>query len=362
MWNQLPFDLLAHVFSFLPPDSLARAASACRHWRTCAEAAPPALFRRHPPWFMAMQTRDRSATCYAHNLILRRWYALPLDFLPHPIRPVSPIGSLLLCRPALACSSLQQLIICNPFSRWHRLLPPPNIPRANPAVGVISPAASGGTGGEGSFRVFVAGGTSSGSASYEATLEVYESERDGWRELGRMPAEFAIRLTVWTPSGSVHAGDSLYWMTSARAYTVVGSGWWREVKVPMAERLECAALVRRRGRLAMFGGTCGGGGCVWELGEGDEWEVVEVVPGEMGRRLLRGKERWGGTRCVGCDGAMCLYRDVGWGMVVCLWREVGEKGGKWEWFWVDGYGGFGELPKVPVKGVLLHPSLAAAAV
>ncbi|XP_058112937.1 protein UNUSUAL FLORAL ORGANS-like [Magnolia sinica] len=365
MWNHLPFDLLAHIFSFLPPDSLARATSACKHWHTCAKTCPVSAVslatgpHRHPPWFLAIQARDRSGSCYAYNPALDRWHVLPLDFVPDPIRPVGPIGGLLLCRPAIACSV--HLIICNPFTRRYRLLPPLITARANPAIGVISF----GDQHVPSFQVYVAGGMSDiscgGGASYEPTLEMYDPKSDTWLNLGAMPVEFAVRLTVWTPNESVYADGALYWMTSARAYSVMGfevrSRTWREVKAPMADQLECAAIVRRMGRLAIFGGTCGGGACIWELGVGDEWTLIEVVPNELGRRFLGVKGSWGSTKCVGCDEAMYLYKDLGWGMLV--WREVPHKA-RWEWFWVDGCTEVKRVgaPKVPFKGVILHPTLA----
>lgn len=175
-----------------------------------------------------------------------------------------------------------------------------------------------------------------------------------------MPLEFAVRLTVWTPNESVYSGGVLYWMTSARAYSVMGfrpaGRTWREVKAPMAAWLECAALVRREGRLALFGGTCGGEGYVWELGAGDAWVLVGAVPPELGRRFLGGQMKWATTKCVGSDGALYLYRDLGCGMLV--WKEM-SLGGNWEWFWVEGcceVRGIG-IPEVPIRGVLLYPSL-----
>lgn len=184
--------------------------------------------------------------------------------------------------------------------------------------------------------------------------------------MGSMPVEFAVRLTVWTPSESVFSKGVLYWITSARAFTIMGfdicTNTWRELNVPMADRLEFATVVRRNGALTLVGGACGEiNACIWELGEGDKWRLVEKMPAEFERRLLGGKGTWGSTKCVGIDGGIYLYRELGSGMVV--WREVAENG-VWEWFWVDGCSSTGgkQVQSFPIKGVLLHPTLAPSCI
>lgn len=165
-----------------------------------------------------------------------------------------------------------------------------------------------------------------------------------------MPLEFAVRLTVWTPNESVSAGDgAIYWITSARVYSVVGfdikSGAWREVKAPMAERLEWAGLVRRgSGRVAVVGGVENGEGFVWELREGDEWVVVGGVP-----PLVGGGD--GGVKCVGGGEVVYLFKDLRGKILVGDVRE------RVEWWWVDGCCDYADH-KTPVKGVILCPSLS----
>jgi hypothetical protein len=61
--------------------------------------------------------------------------SLSLDFLPHPVRLVSPIGSLILVRPTN--STFLQLAICNLFSRQFKQLPLLNIARTNPVISVL---------------------------------------------------------------------------------------------------------------------------------------------------------------------------------------------------------------------------------
>ncbi|OIT22397.1 protein unusual floral organs [Nicotiana attenuata] len=363
MWSNLPFDILANIFYYLSPDSLARAKSACKNWHTCAKnSASPR--RHHPPWFVALPTRITGHFCYGHNPIDDSWHLLPLDFIPNPIRPIAAIGGLILLRQAT--TTALQLAICNPFTRQFRQFPKLNVTRTNPAVGVIELNSV-------NFKVYVAGGMSEastingGGASYEPTLEVYDSVYNKWKTIGSMPMEFAVRLTVWTPNESVYCNGVLYWITSARAYTImvyeIEKNKWRELSVPMADRLEFAALVQRNGKLSLVGGTCDAGACIWELSEDNNWIMIEKVAQELGARLLEGKGRWGSinTKCVCTGDAMCLYRDLESGMVV--WREC-VKNGKWEWHWIEGCGSIKgmKLQNFPIKGLLLHPYLAFSSV
>ncbi|KAF3450850.1 hypothetical protein FNV43_RR06939 [Rhamnella rubrinervis] len=371
MWKDLPFDVLATIFSYLPPDSLARAGSACRHWHACARAYPLSLtpsspnHHRHPPWFVALPVRNQTQSCYVHNPIQGNWHSLSLDFLPDPVRLVGSVGGLLLLR-ATNCTTLH-LLVCNPFTRQYKQLPALNIPRSNPAVGVVAvhstrcvPFSC--------FRVYVAGGMSEApcgsGATYESTLEMYDSGDDTWRVAGSVPVEYAVRLTVWTPNDGVYSDGLLYWITSARAYTSmgydIGSNTWSELRVPMADKLEFAALAWRSGKLTLVGGRCGGDAAgIWELGRGDNWEMVEKVPVEMGTKFVGEKESWAATKCAASEGGIYLYKDLGSAMIV--WKQIGDQANsKWDWFWIEGCGAVGPklLPNLHIKASLIQPNLA----
>lgn len=141
-----------------------------------------------------------------------------------------------------------------------------------------------------------------GAATYEPTMEVYDSEDDAWRIVGPVPVEFAVRLTVWTPKESVYSKGVLYWMTSARAYSIMGfeirSNKWQELSVHMADKLEFATLAQLNGRLTLVGGTSGGDACVWELDERHAWCLKEKMPVELTRKILAGKATWADRKSV----------------------------------------------------------------
>lgn len=209
----------------------------------------------------------------------------------------------------------------------------------------------------------MAGGTRSraGGSEYDHSLEVYESHLGEWRLIaGSVPPEIAVRLTVWTSGEGVLAGDEIYWITAARAFHVtVYDGAWRSVKVPMADKLEFAAVVERKGKVAVVGGAWSGEARVWELrGDGSEWVLVGEIPAELGERFLGEKGDWVGTKCVSCDGAVIVYGGLRRGVIV--WREVQ---GKWVWSWVDGCrisNGGDRVPDLQFKGLFLHPTLSSA--
>ncbi|GJW26311.1 ulp1 protease family, C-terminal catalytic domain-containing protein [Tanacetum coccineum] len=161
------------------------------------------------------------------------------------------------------------------------------------------------------FKMYVAGGMSEaangGAASYEPTLEVFNSKSNKWMVMGSIPVEFAVRLTVWTPNENVY----------------------KELGVPMGDTLEFATLVPCDGKVAVVGGTHDGNVLVWELGDGDEWILIERMPLELAKRFAGSS-----TKCAGIEGGVCLYKDIDSAMVV--WRRVKNHKNKWEWCSIDG--------------------------
>ncbi|CAH1443500.1 unnamed protein product [Lactuca virosa] len=357
MWSNLPSDLLSNIFSYLPPPSIPRATSVCRHWRNSARAATRDTRRHHhhPPWFIALPT-NKNHFCFIHNPIENTWHSLNLKHVPTLIKPVSTIGGHGLILFKSTGGAPVQLSVCNPFTGQFGQLPPLQKPRTNPAVGIIEVC-------PGQFKVYVAGGmsevASGGAASYESTLEMFDSDVKKWTIVGSMPVEFSVRLTVWTPNESVYSNGVLYWMTSARAYSIMGfkldTNKWREFSVPMGYMLEFAALVPRNGQLVVVGGSHGGDVVVWELGEGGEWNVIERMPVELRKRFVGGS-----VKCVGIEGGVCLYRDMASGMVV--WRRGRNCKDRWEWNWIKGCNRVSgrHIENYPIKGVFLHPNLASS--
>ncbi|XP_052180946.1 F-box/kelch-repeat protein At3g24760-like [Diospyros lotus] len=385
-WSDLPLDLLANVFCYLSPDSLAIASSVCRQWNTCVKAYTSynTVHCRCPPWFLAISTRRPSLSCYAHNPVADKWHHLPLHRsapVPALVRPIASvgIGGLILFRHT--ATTVLRLSLCNPFTAQFHPLPPLHFSRTNPAVGATVPSHPSSPL---SFRIYVAGGMtvapSGAAAAYHPTVEMYDSRCDTWKIMGSMPAEFAVRLTVWTPGGGVYCNGVLYWITSARTYSVmgfeIGGAAWRELRVPMADRLEFAALVQRNGKLTLIGGGCGGSGggdaWIWELSAGEDcgWRVIEKLPEELGKRFLGGKHSWDGTKCVGSDGVVWIYRELGSGMVA--WREDSDG---WQWLWIEGCCCDQQQRQeeeeeeeartesnniiIPIQGLLLHPNLSS---
>ncbi|PWA94780.1 F-box domain, Galactose oxidase, beta-propeller [Artemisia annua] len=356
MWDNLPSDVLANVFSYLPPCSLARAMAACRHWHDCGRETRQ-ICRHHQPWFIALPTRRTSRQlCFVHNPIERTWHLLNLEHVPSMTRPVSTIAGQGLVLFKSTGGAPIRLSVCNPFTGQFGHLPHLQKPRTNPAVGVIEGCTN-------QFKLYAAGGmseaASGGAASYEPTLEMFDSISNKWTVMGSMPVEFAVRLTVWTPNESVYSNGVLYWMTSARAYSIMsfetGTTKWKELSVPMGDTLEFAALVPRNGKVAVVGGTHDRDVLVWELGEGDEWILIERIPHELAKSFAGSS-----TKCAGIEEGVCLYKDIASGMVV--WRRVKDTKNKWGWCSIEGCNSASgkQLKNHPIKGLFLHPNLASS--
>ncbi|KAF1870086.1 hypothetical protein Lal_00017666 [Lupinus albus] len=367
MWSTLPFDLLANIYSFLSLDSLARARSACKNWHACSKSYPLIPTTSSKSWFLALPIHiHHRPCCYVQNPVMGIWHELSMEFLPiSAVKLVASIGGHILLR--VTNSTMFQLALCNPFTRVFRYLPRLNISRTNPAVGLVVSILDSNKDIQFQFphfRVYVAGGMSKVAqncgATCEATTEMYDSKLETWQIVGSMPMEFAIRLTIWTRNENVYVNGTLYWITSARVYSVmrfdIGTNKWNLLHVPMAEMLEFATLVKWNGTLALVGGTFSDGACIWEMNEWGLWSIVDKVPAELGLRLLSRKRNWESVKCVGNEDNICLFRDLVSGMVVC--KKVGDEG-TLEWLWVDGCGYIKgkQVPNCTIRGTLLHPNL-----
>ncbi|GJY70551.1 F-box/kelch-repeat protein-like protein [Tanacetum coccineum] len=161
------------------------------------------ICRHRQPWFIALPTRSTSRQlCFVHDPIQRSWHLLNLEHVPSMTRPVSTIGGQGLILFKSTGGVPIRLSVCNPFTGQFGHLPHLQKSRTNLAVGVREDFTN-------HFKLYVAGGMSEaangGAASYEPTLEVFNSKSNKWTVMGSMPVEFAVRLTVWTPNESVYA-------------------------------------------------------------------------------------------------------------------------------------------------------------
>ncbi|GKC77118.1 unusual floral organs-like protein, partial [Tanacetum coccineum] len=187
MWDNLPSDVLANVFSYLTPCSLARAMAACRYWHDCGRETRQ-ICRHRQPWFIALPPRSTNKQlCFVHDPIQRSWHLLNFEHVPSMTRPVSTIGGQGLILFNSTRGVPIWLSVCNPFTGQFGHLP----------------------------------------------------HLDKWKELG----------------------------------------------VPMGDTLEFATLVLCDGKVAVVGGTHDGNVLVWELGDGDEWILIERMPLELAKRF-----------------------------------------------------------------------------
>nr|GEX99911.1 hypothetical protein [Tanacetum cinerariifolium] len=174
---------------------------ACRHWHDFGKETSQ-IFRHHQPWFIALPTRSTNRQlCFVHDPVQRSWHLLYLEHVPNLTRPLLIIGGQGLILFKSTGGVPIRLSVCNPFTSQFSYLSHLQKPRANPAVGVAESCTN-------QFKLYVAGGmfeaATGGAASYESTLEMFDSKSNKWTVMGPMPVEFTVRLTIWTPNESVY--------------------------------------------------------------------------------------------------------------------------------------------------------------
>ncbi|GKD20904.1 F-box domain, cyclin-like protein, partial [Tanacetum coccineum] len=260
MWDNLPSHVLANVFSYLTPCSLACAMAPSRHWHDCGRETRQ-ICRHRQPWFIALPTRSTSRQlCFIHDPIQRSWHLLNLEHVPSVTRPVSTIGGQGLILFKSTGGVPIRLSVCNLFTCQFGHLPHLQKSRTNLAVGVREDFTK-------HFKLIMG----------------YEMDWDKWKELD----------------------------------------------VPMCDTLEFAILVPCDGKVAVVGGTHDENVLVWELGDGDEWILIERMPLKLEKRFAGSS-----TKCAGIEGGVCFYKDIASAKVV--WRRVKNHKNKWEWCSIDG--------------------------
>lgn len=167
MWGYMALDMLSHIFSFLPPHSIAQCLSTSKHWQTAAHLTTTTTTSSiSSTWLLAMPTRAHCNSCLAYSPSSSRWHSFPLHFLTFSVRPIAPVGPLMLCK--LGNSLGLRLLVVNVFTKQYRFLPTlASGLRSNAAVGVLLHNFDPG------FQIFVAGGAS--GASYDNSVEIYDS-------------------------------------------------------------------------------------------------------------------------------------------------------------------------------------------
>lgn len=367
LWIHMPQDLLGQILSRTSIDNVIRSSSVCKEWESYIRSGAfiklwkSAWPYQGPPWLFAVSKYNCRDCCCAYNPIANRWYSIPLCFLPPSIRfPVAAIGQQLLIKGSSTGS--HHLAVCNPIAKKWRLLPALHRPRLNPCICGIE-SKFGPTdkyGCDSSFQVIVAGGSSQNGNSYEPTIEIYDSCADSWHVIGEVPCEYAVRLAVWTPNDTVYCNGVIYFLTSARPYSIIAfdlvKGTWSEVMVPRPQQLMCSFLIKRRGRLTLVGGLGSPKKCkclnIWEL-QGDGWPEIETMPGEVFNRFFGEKADFD-YKCAGSGDCLYFFRDYHTEILVCELFE--NQRANWRWISCFSFVG-SKFPRFSFRGMLIQPGL-----
>ncbi|ONK69936.1 uncharacterized protein A4U43_C05F28510 [Asparagus officinalis] len=124
--NILPDDILERILSFLPIASIFRASSVCKRWYDIVNSRRFLWAVKLPqkPWYFMFTCND-SASGYAYDPVLRKWYNFELPCIEHSNWFISS-SSGLVC--VMDNDSRSHIFVCNPITRdWKRLVEPPGV-------------------------------------------------------------------------------------------------------------------------------------------------------------------------------------------------------------------------------------------
>ncbi|KAL6005485.1 hypothetical protein ACLOJK_006052 [Asimina triloba] len=119
-FHHLPTDVLQHIFFHLPLHHVAATRSVCKSFN--AALSSPVFLETLPPLHLLALRRPHISAVHAYDPSHDRWLRFPLDFLPcsSAVPVASSRGVLYLWSHSDSSSSL---VLCNPLTRRHRVLP-----------------------------------------------------------------------------------------------------------------------------------------------------------------------------------------------------------------------------------------------
>ncbi|KAG9451049.1 hypothetical protein H6P81_011014 [Aristolochia fimbriata] len=361
VWDRLPDELIERVLALLPLSSVLRCRCVCKQWNSLlksdsfldlwAEISPRNL------WFLVYHTHISVAAFSprAHrwnNLPLYQWCALD----PTQVFLLASSGGLLCFRNrSFDCPTL---IVCNPVTSSHRVLPSMSQIREIDIVGMVADKDSH------SYQILVTG--TAEPASSESITELYDSRTGRWTYHCRSTQEF---LQFWYVVHAIWHDGSFYCLATPVntsqgyrliAYRMENRSWVDlNVKMPPGD-LRCLSLVLCGGRLLLTGKIVEDyvtrSICIWEL----MWESLEWVEiGSMPDYVLKDIHSPNSIliQCQGHGDLLCFSTHRGWQSILYNLTDL-------TWVWVPENNACGGSPcqaigRNNLVGLPYEPSLSA---
>lgn len=196
LWSELPHELIERILAFLPVSSIFRFSAVCKSWRSLLFSRPFLCFRsqlpfhhhQHGTYFLALN-RSRYQQLSAYEVISKKWYAFPLDFLPTVAYPVSSAGGLICFLSSNLDMGTATLIVCNPLTRKWKELPSMLCKRVPLVISMVVDRKSM------AYKILIAGGLEDSKLN-RRTTEMYDSMTGKWVHCGSLPQDEDISRTM----------------------------------------------------------------------------------------------------------------------------------------------------------------------
>ncbi|XP_077213400.1 F-box/kelch-repeat protein At5g15710-like [Tasmannia lanceolata] len=360
-WYRLPEEITEKILAFLPIPSIFLCRSVCKHWNSLLKSDSfLELWRTISPqnlWFLIYHTRH---TIAAFSPSSHQWNNLPLfdrcSLDSSQVLLLASSGGLLCFRNRN--SDYPTLIICNPVTSSHRILPEMPQIRYIDIVGMVADKPSG------SYRILVTG--TSEPACSESITEVYDSRTGEWAHHCRSGQEF---LQFWYEVHAIwHAGFFYCLGTPVNtslgyrliAYDLEKRNWVDlNVRMPPGD-LRCPSLVICKGRLLLAGKIVEDylikSICIWELRwESLRWVKVGSMPDDILRKIHSPHSIL--IQCQGHGDLLCFSTHRGWQSIIYNLLDQ-----SWKWLpenEICGRSQFQAMGRNNLVGLPYEPSLSA---
>lgn len=360
-WHRLPDVLAERILAFLPISSVFSCRCVCRQWNSILTSdsflglwgaiAPRSL------WFLVYHT---TLTVAAYSPLSGRWHNLPL-YTRCSLNSTHVL--FLASSDGLVCfrnrnSDYPTLIVCNPVTSSHKVLPEMPQIRYIDIVGMVTDRSAG------SYKILVTGTTE--PTSTDSITEVYDSKTGQWVHHCQSRQQF---LQFWFEVHAIWHNGFFYCLATPVntsqghrliAYNFKKRNWIDlNVKMPSGD-VRCPSLVVCQGKLLLTGKIVEEylirSICIWEL----MWDSLQWIKvGEMPDEILRKIDSPHSIliQCQGHGDLMCFSTHRGWQSIV---YNLSER--TWEWVPENEVYGRSQLPAMGrnnLVGLPYEPSLSA---
>ncbi|GLJ53795.1 hypothetical protein SUGI_1148100 [Cryptomeria japonica] len=286
-WYNLPEEVVEMVFAYLPISEVFKLRLVCKQWKSILTSksfmelwtnlSPP------NPWFLVYHSSD---VLSAYDPCYSTWTNMPvyercvLD--SRQVLLMASAGGLLCFRNRNA--EYPTLIVCNPLTKTHKVLPEMLHIRYIDIVGMVADKTTN------SYKILVTG--TSESSTDESITEVYDSRLGRWIYHCNSKQEF---LQFWYEVHAIWLEGFFYCLampvTAAQGYRLLRYNMearkWDDLDVKMPSHdIRCPSLLICRGRLLLAAKIVEDYSirsiCIWELKmDCLQWVRIDVMPGEV---------------------------------------------------------------------------------